>query len=55
MKKTKVYQLGFKHGYEQGLEKNPYINWLTDEEHKKYLEYISGYNDGVSKYCAEEL
>jgi len=46
--KTESYQLGYIHGYEHGVEENPY-----DWDDINRLQYKQGYDAGVHDYCIE--
>jgi len=46
--KTEAYQIGYLHGYEHGVEENPY-DW---EDINRCL-YKQGYDAGVHDYCIE--
>ena len=61
MSKTEAYKLGFKDGYEEGVEDNPYTHpCLKGCNHKNqgkqvnYWDYREGYDEGVGVYCNEE-
>ena len=46
--KAESYQLGYIHGYENGVEENPYNH---NDINKVY--YKQGYDAGVHDYCIE--
>jgi len=46
--KTEAYQLGYLHGYEHGVDENPY-----DYEDINSGNYKQGYDAGVHDYCVE--
>jgi len=46
--KTEAYQTGYLHGYEHGVEENPY-DWGDINR----VQYKQGYDAGVHDYCIE--
>ena len=46
--KTESYQLGYIHGYEHGVDENPY-----DWDDINRVHYKQGYDAGVHDYCIE--
>ena len=45
---TKAYQTGYLHGYEHGVDANPY-----DHDDINRVQYKHGYDAGVHDYCIE--
>ena len=45
---TEAYQLGFKHGLEEGVDMNPH-----NMDNERYW-YRRGYDAGVTEYCMTE-
>ena len=48
IEETEAYELGFKHGLEEGVDMNPF-----EKDLERYL-YRRGYDAGVSEYCRQE-
>ena len=46
--KTEAYQTGYLHGYEHGVDENPY-----DHDDINRVHYKQGYDAGVHDYCIE--
>lgn len=44
---TEAYLIGFKHGYEVGVDMNPFNKEI------ERMCYVEGYTAGVRKYCEE--
>ena len=47
IEETEAYEIGFKHGLEEGVDMNPFKKDL-----ERYL-YQRGYDSGVREYCEE--
>ena len=49
------YCKGFVHGYEDGVDNNPYDGGSSDyPELYRHIQYRMGYDAGVAVYCQEE-
>lgn len=46
---TESYKLGYLHGYEHGVDENPY-----DHDDINRVYYKQGYESGIHDYCIEE-
>jgi hypothetical protein len=47
---VQAFNLGYKHGYEDGNERNPYDG---EKQGQERLSYRLGYEQGVAAYCRD--